>query len=407
MIWRDRGRHLPPLPTVAGRDMRIKLIIVALIIVTSFGAVDAYARTWRVELDGSGDFTDIQPAVDASAAGDTVLIGPGRFATFHPCVAPAWTEPTIVWVTKDNLTFLGSGQGATILGPTTYFGPPGRDPKGFCSFGGFSGEIKDLTIENIECGVYWYSGSVVVDNCTIKGENNPAFIGLGLWTQGATFRNCTIDTGFAGDACAIGAGGRDITFENCSFPGFGNGVFVTEGSQNTRFVRCQFVHSYHAVIVDQMAQGSISDCTFEGIQANAFTIREGAHVDFRIVRINGAGTGIAAFSGAVVTGTNIILEGTRSEGLLACCNSIVTITNSHFLPAQAHAVRCAGTWAGASALNLTGNYWGTPDADAIRALIWDANDTSETNGVVSFEPFAGGPVPTEPTSWGDLKALWR
>lgn len=387
--------------------MRIKLIIPALMIVTSFAAVDASARTWRVELNGSGDFADIQPAVDASSAGDTILIGPGRFATFHPCVAPAWTEPTIVWVTKDNLSFLGSGQESTILGPTTYFGPPGRDPKGFCSFGGFSGTIKDLTIENIECGVHWEAGSVVIENCTVSGDNNPAFIGMGLWSQGATIRNCTIDTRFAGDACAIGAGGRDITFENCSFPGYGNGVFVTDGSQNTRFIGCRFSRSTHAMIFDQMAQGSMSDCSFEGIQANAFTIRASAHVGLDRVRIDGASTGIAAFSGAVVTGTNMILGDTRSEGLLACCNSFVTITNSHFLPAQGYAVRCVSTWASASILNLTGNYWGTADAEAIRALIWDANDTSETNGVVSFEPFTDGPVPTESTSWGDVKVLFR
>jgi len=387
--------------------MRIKLIIPALMIVTSFAAVDASARTWRVELDGSGDFTDIQPAVDASAAGDTILIGPGRFATFRPCVAPAWTEPTIVWVTKDNLSFLGSGQGSTILGPTTYYGPYGIDPKGFCSFGGASGTIKNLTIENIECGVYWWSGSVVLDNCTVRGENNPAFIGMGLWTQGATIRNCTIDTRFAGDACGIGAGGRDITFEDCSFLGFGNGVFVSDGSQNTRFIGCRFVRSRNAVLFDQMAQGSMSDCSFEGIDANALTIWNGARADLDRVRVNGASTGIATASGAVVTGTNLILEGTTSEGLLACCNSFVTITNSHFLPARGYAVRCGSTWAHSQFPALSGNYWGTADAEAIRALIWDANDTSETNGVVSFEPFADGPVPTESTSWGDLKATFR
>jgi hypothetical protein len=387
--------------------MRSNLIIPVLIAVTLIAAVDATARTWRVELDGSGDFTDIQPAVEASAAGDTILIGPGRFDTFRPCVAPAWTEPAIVWVTKDNLTFLGSGQGSTILGPTTYFGPPGRDPKGFCSFGGFDGMIKDLTIENIECGIYWWSESVVVEDCTVKGENNPAFIGMGLWTQGATIRNCTIDTQFAGDACAIGAGGRDITFENCSFPGYGNGVFVTDGSQNTRFIGCQFVRSTNGVLFDQMAQGSMSDCTFEGIQANALTIWNGAHADLDRVRIEGASTGIATFSGAVVTGTNVVLKDTRIEGLLACCNASVTLTNSHFLPAQGYAVRCVSTWASASTLNLTGNYWGTADEAAISTSIWDAVDQASINCTVQFAPFANGPVPTETTSWGDLKSLWR
>lgn len=76
----------------------------------------ALARTWRVELNGTGDYTDIQPAVEAAAPGDTIRIGPGRFDVFHPITAPAWTEDTIVGVLKDNLTFIGSGKEVTFLG---------------------------------------------------------------------------------------------------------------------------------------------------------------------------------------------------------------------------------------------------------------------------------------------------
>jgi len=37
------------------------------------------AATLRVERDGSGDYATLQPALDAAAAGDTVLIGPGEY----------------------------------------------------------------------------------------------------------------------------------------------------------------------------------------------------------------------------------------------------------------------------------------------------------------------------------------
>ena len=43
----------------------------------------AHASTWHVERDGSGDFTTIQPAVDASAPGDTIHIGPGEYTETH------------------------------------------------------------------------------------------------------------------------------------------------------------------------------------------------------------------------------------------------------------------------------------------------------------------------------------
>lgn len=115
----------------------------------------AAASTITVSKDGTGDYFDIQPAVDAAAAGDTIRIGPGRFDTFHSITAPAWTEDTIVGVLKDNLTLIGSGQDVTLLGPDSFFGPSGRHPMAICSFGGFSCRLSDMTIENMETGIYW------------------------------------------------------------------------------------------------------------------------------------------------------------------------------------------------------------------------------------------------------------
>lgn len=39
-------------------------------------------RTWTVEADGSGDFLDIQPAVQAAAEGDRIVVGRGAFSPF-------------------------------------------------------------------------------------------------------------------------------------------------------------------------------------------------------------------------------------------------------------------------------------------------------------------------------------
>nr|MBP7496211.1 hypothetical protein [Bacteroidales bacterium] len=35
--------------------------------------------TWNVKQDGSGDFTTIQAAINAAAAGDIIMIGPGLY----------------------------------------------------------------------------------------------------------------------------------------------------------------------------------------------------------------------------------------------------------------------------------------------------------------------------------------
>ncbi|MCB5251450.1 MAG: hypothetical protein WC944_05040, partial [Candidatus Cloacimonadaceae bacterium] len=50
------------------------LIILAVIIPCS-----AIAMTRTVKLDGTGDYTSIQAALDAANPGDTVLVHPGRY----------------------------------------------------------------------------------------------------------------------------------------------------------------------------------------------------------------------------------------------------------------------------------------------------------------------------------------
>ncbi|MFH2054054.1 MAG: hypothetical protein ABIK96_16485, partial [bacterium] len=58
----------------------IGLLVVILAMAPAWpGAAPASARTLCVERDGSGNFTEIQPAIDAAASGDTILIGPGEY----------------------------------------------------------------------------------------------------------------------------------------------------------------------------------------------------------------------------------------------------------------------------------------------------------------------------------------
>ncbi|MFH2052058.1 MAG: hypothetical protein ABIK96_06285, partial [bacterium] len=153
------------------------------------------AREWLVDKYGNGDFTDIQPAVEAAADGDTIRIGPGRYDTLHPsCVAPAWTEDAIVTVVQDNLTFIGSGTDVTVLGMREYYWSNTEDPKGICSIDGYSATIKDLTIENIEQGIYWSRGRLDLENCIIKG-NHTSFRGIISSADGGSIRSCRIEMG--------------------------------------------------------------------------------------------------------------------------------------------------------------------------------------------------------------------
>ena len=46
---------------------------------TCFCSTAASARTWHVTHEALGDVSSIQAAIDSSAAGDTVLVGPGTY----------------------------------------------------------------------------------------------------------------------------------------------------------------------------------------------------------------------------------------------------------------------------------------------------------------------------------------
>lgn len=91
-------------------------------------------RTITVALDGSGDFTSIQEAIDSAKKGDTVFLKPGRYKqdfTVH---------------SKDQIKIVGAGQEkVTLLGRDTIVGVlhVGKWPYGATNI-----EISDMTIND-------------------------------------------------------------------------------------------------------------------------------------------------------------------------------------------------------------------------------------------------------------------
>ncbi len=218
--------------------MRIAAVVIALIALVPPSAQSA---TWTVELDGSGDFLDIQPAVDAAADGDTIMIGPGRFDTFRPFTAPGWVEEAIVGVTKNDLTFIGSGKDVTIVGTPEPYGDPGYDPKGFCSIGSFDCKIQDLTVENVEEGIYWWEGVLIVQGCVIRGNSN-TFIGIGSWFDGLMIDSCDFELNKLALGITTHPPSKDILVKNCNFEGRGTG-FMANTTNGFNVVDCIFVVS--------------------------------------------------------------------------------------------------------------------------------------------------------------------
>ena len=103
----------------------------------------------------------------------------------------------------------------------------------------------------------------------------------------------------------------------------------------------------------------------------------------------------------------MIIEGTTVAALQLYSAGVADIHNSHILPAAGFAVECVEYLGDQKTVDLTGNFWGTVDADSIASLIIDVNDNPDSHYTVLFEPFANGPVSTEKKSLGSLKAMFR
>ena len=166
------------------------------------------ARTWRVEKDGSGDYTTIQPAVNGASPGDTIRLGVGRWTEYAPLDSQGlkWIENVYVHVTVDSLTLTGAGADQSIIGPTTVIQPPAEWPKGICSLRGIKRlRVEKLTVEHIRDGMYVSEGLLQVSNCIFRGGHG----GIISWGErGNIIESCQFldntDNGIIGFS---GAGG--------------------------------------------------------------------------------------------------------------------------------------------------------------------------------------------------------
>jgi hypothetical protein len=388
--------------------VRSRIQLAAVLVVVSL-ASSVQATTWRVELDGTGDYTDIQPAVDAAAPGDTIRIGPGRFATFHPIIAPGWTESTIVGVLKDNLTFIGSGQDATILGPQSYWAPLDQYPKAFCSFGGYSGRLVDMTIENVRTGVYWEAGVLDIHGCTLRASDS-TFIAVDLMVDDGRVQGCVFDMPAGGRAIQILnvlGNVRGMVISDCTITGARYGVSVGYGAQNVNIVDCVLDVTWWGIVFDGSSTGTVRSSRIRGAQDRSVLAMNASAIEIVDTTTEGGRIGVDAIGAATIVGAGAVIEGTTEATLSIAGNSRVSFSGSHILPVSGWAVFCY-TFSGSNVtIDLTGNYWGITDPVAIEASIHDSRYYSPNPYTVLYAPFANGPTPTVTTSWGHLKALWR
>lgn len=362
--------------------------------------------THRVEKDGSGDFSVIQDAVNASAPGDTVLIGSGEYTDYADFQLDCClVMPTYIGIPTRDLTLIGVHRDSVIVGPAA------DELQQETILGMRLGSSRGLSVQGLtlQYGTY---GIRIMDFASVRDiELRDCWIGaLALPDSGASLEQCVFrrcgSFGIAGSD-----GSRDILVRDSVFIDNGSSINFT-WSEEPVVERCTFSGTGTTRVVASGAgtRLSLRDCVIEGGSNYGVSIRSHAQAELtgNYIYTTGATAVSCRNTARFEARNNRFVGGWHCTMFIANQHEPVIISDNDFERGSGYMVGLDdfNESAGLVTLPLAGNYWGTTDADSIAAYIHDGNDDPDIHGFVEFEPFLEVPVPTEKSSISGLKALF-
>ena len=389
------------------------VLVVGLLMVAGL----APARTLLVERDGSGEYTVIQDALDVAAAGDTVLIGSGRYDDFrvHTFVMGGTTAVLMVPMVSP-LTILGVDRDSVIVGPVALT-PSYQGHQTACL-------VPDQFPRD---GIH-------IDGITFEHTN----VLVGAWVP-TTFSSCRFR--FMGQTAIQLLNVSDLHVIGCEFEsspevGWVDGIVGFVGGQNPGLVvrDCVFRHQLNSCVVPTGSAGfEISGCSFEDIGVAAeiqfgstgvirdcvvgpsapgvgrIYVSGRSVVDLENLRFSESSAQLVLFDrGTQVTGRHLVLAGGTVYTVSAEAGASLILRDCDILNGGGQGtVLAADNPLTGAVVDLRECYWGTTDSTQIAAWIYDGNDDPQMNVKVQFMPFRTSTTPARQQSVGGLKAWFR
>ncbi len=369
----------------------------------------AEAATWTVERDGSGQFTDLQSAIDAAAAGDTIAVGPGRYdQAFRyedwggPFPAGVVFEHVIA-VVEGPLTIRGAGADLTVIGPAQ----PEADWVGIAGYSGSSlgpVRLQDVAVENLGRPVWseideMNSLRISLSQCRFR-----------TCAHGVSARGDVTDCEFSDMGLHALTASWGMTVHGCSFDTGGDGLWIIGSATVTdctfrsleRGIAAQ-VYDWNHVVVP------ITGCTFDETVETAVSLQGWVETRLDDCEIRAGQVAVKASGAVDLTGSGNILRTADGFTIYAASGARISLHGNHILRDAGFRIVALANYSVQPpvTLDLTGNWWGGLSAQEIRPRILDGYATPVIKAFVEFEPMADGPLPARPVSWGGLHGLYR
>ncbi len=210
-----------------------------LIFLISFAALSlsAFATIRTVSVNpGSGQYTDIQAAQNASSSGDTIVVGPGTYS---------------IVTTNRRVHIIGAGWDQTIISAGGAIG--------FSVTSGSAGTtIEGFRVNGSNWAIYCYSGtdSITIRRCLTNTSSSQ----IGITTGRLSIEDCVLHAQSNSDIIGIAGAGtsgniicRNVVFSNGTAAGFTNSFDGNHGGV-IEIYNCVFLNAYNPFLLSGLPQ---------------------------------------------------------------------------------------------------------------------------------------------------------